>query len=72
MLFFFFSNLIQVDLSGRSCNKVGVSFEAFRTQPSGCVTPVNTCLANQLDELYLEDLRKRDRGLKGDYLVSNW
>jgi hypothetical protein len=28
-----------VDLSGATCNKVGVSFSAFRNQPNACTQP---------------------------------
>jgi hypothetical protein len=35
--------------------QVGSSFSAFRYQPSGCVRPLQTCLANQLKDLLNSD-----------------
>jgi type IV pilus biogenesis protein CpaD/CtpE len=46
------------DFSGLTCNKIGVSFTAFRYQPSGCGNWPQACLANQLDDYHKEDLAK--------------
>jgi hypothetical protein len=45
----------RVTVDGRECNKIGVSFEGFTTQPSRCDAPTGSCLHNQLLDLRLED-----------------
>jgi len=57
-------------LSGRTCNKIGVSYEAFRLQPSACSAPVGTCLSAQPDDYFQEDDQKRARGEVGQYLLE--
>jgi len=47
-----FVDQTQVDLSGGTCDKIGVSFSAFRNQNNACSQPVGTCLANQPDDLF--------------------
>eukprot|EP00928_Gymnodinium_smaydae_P050219 TRINITY_DN33802_c0_g1_i1.p1 TRINITY_DN33802_c0_g1~~TRINITY_DN33802_c0_g1_i1.p1 ORF type:complete len:607 (+),score=136.11 TRINITY_DN33802_c0_g1_i1:129-1949(+) len=51
------------DLSGSTCNKIGVSFVAFKWQRSKCDSPVQSCLAGQLDDLHREDTRREEQGL---------
>ena len=49
-----------VDLSGSSCNKIGVSHAAFVMQGERCGGRVGECLRNQLDDLMFAN----DTGLK--------
>ena len=41
-----------VELDGLTCNKIGVSFEAFRTEYGACSNEPGSCLRNQLDDYY--------------------
>lgn len=45
-------NQDNVDKSGLSCNKIGVSYSAFNNQPNACENPPGTCLQNQLVDFY--------------------
>jgi Male gamete fusion factor len=40
------------DLSGRTCDKIGVSFSGFKNQNNPCSARVGNCLHNQLDEIH--------------------
>eukprot|EP00210_Caulerpa_lentillifera_P005322 g5085.t1 len=62
----------QISLDGSECNKVGTSFTAFRFQTDGCSRPVGTCLANQLQDKYDEDLDRASTGQTPVYLISRY
>ena len=51
-----------VAFDGRSCDKIGVSFEAFALQRNACTAKPGSCLANQLDDFREEALLLRDEG----------
>ncbi|KAF2076654.1 hypothetical protein CYY_002024 [Polysphondylium violaceum] len=57
------------DLSGLTCNKIGVSYGAFQNQPNRCAAAFNSCLNNQLSDYYSEDLERVKKGLKPKYLI---
>ena len=61
-----------VTLDGTECNKIGVSYSAFRNQPNPCQQYVGSCLSNQLQTYYQSDLAAAAAGLPGRYLISNW
>jgi hypothetical protein len=61
-----------VSLDGRVCDRVGVGFAAFNSQPSGCSRPIGSCLNGQLQDLIETDLQKRAQGRVGDYLLENY
>ncbi len=45
----------QVDLSGKTCNKIGVSHAAFvNNQANRCTGFVGDCLSNQIEDLWLK------------------
>ena len=44
-----------IDLNGRTCNKVGTSFTAFRTQENPCHQDEQSCLYNQPLDLWADD-----------------
>ncbi len=46
------------EFGGDTCNKIGVSFPAFRYEPGRCSRPPNSCLHNQLDDFHNKDLLK--------------
>mmetsp|Transcript_10828 Transcript_10828/g.24780 ORF Transcript_10828/g.24780 Transcript_10828/m.24780 type:complete len:677 (-) Transcript_10828:27-2057(-) len=60
------------DLSGRTCDKIGVSYTAFKHQANGCDRPPNSCLANQLEDLNEEDVERLAAGGASRYLVSGF
>lgn len=60
------------DLTGDTCNKIGVSFYGFETESKACLTQVGSCLHNQLDDYYTSDNAKRQAGEVGEYFVDNW
>lgn len=39
---------VRFTLDGLECNKIGVSYEAYRGQPNFCSSPLWSCLHNQL------------------------
>jgi len=39
---------VRFTLDGLECNKIGVGYEAFNTQPNFCSSPYWSCLHNQL------------------------
>ena len=50
------------ELDGTVCNKIGVSFEGFRTENGACENAPGSCLRNQLEDFYQRDDQKRQRG----------
>ena len=44
-----------VDLGGKTCNKIGSSFTAFRTQENACSQDQQSCLHNQPLDLWTDD-----------------
>jgi hypothetical protein len=49
-------------LDGRECNKIGISYYAFRTQSNACTVKIGECLNNQIYNYYQNDI---------DLLASN-
>lgn len=60
------------DLSGLTCNKIGVSFTAFTNQPNQCQSPVQSCLSSQIDDLYQKDMQLLSSGQPPLYMVSGF
>ncbi|CAJ1429745.1 unnamed protein product [Effrenium voratum] len=60
------------DLSGRTCDKIGVSFTAFRYQPEACNRPAGSCLFSQLENFYLQDLARAQSGQSPMYMVDGF
>ncbi len=61
-----------VSLDGRVCDRVGVGFAAFNSQPSGCSRPIGSCLNGQIQDLIEQDMKKRAQGRVGDFLLENY
>ncbi|KAL3681912.1 hypothetical protein R1sor_024868 [Riccia sorocarpa] len=57
---------------GRECDKIGVSYTAFRYQTDGCDRRSQTCLANQLADFKNEDMQRRKDGLRPFYSVVQY
>ncbi len=60
------------DFSGRTCNKIGVSYSAFKTgQTEKCYKPEGSCLHNQLDSYFTEDTERVNRSLSPLHNVAS-
>ncbi|ETO22865.1 hypothetical protein RFI_14326 [Reticulomyxa filosa] len=46
-----------VTLTGQDCDKIGVSYYAFRYQSQACLKPVGACLSNQLEDFHNTGLK---------------
>jgi hypothetical protein len=73
-----FKNSMLIDKSlvafqGSDCNKIGVSYSAFRyDQGNQCYGHVGSCLKYQLEDYHSSDAEKMSRSLKGDYMLENF
>ena len=56
-------------LDGSTCNKIGVSYTAFRSQGQRCDVPVQSCLGGQLHDLYALDQAALEAGETGAYFA---
>ncbi|KAF7267287.1 hypothetical protein GWI33_019476 [Rhynchophorus ferrugineus] len=61
-----------LDLSGRTCNKAGVGYEAFARQPRKCDASPNSCLQNQPRDLWKRDHDLEASGRKGSYFLKHY
>ncbi|XP_044476823.1 protein HAPLESS 2 [Mangifera indica] len=57
-------------LDGFDCDKIGVSYEAFKAQPSFCSSPFWSCLHNQLWNYREADRNRMDRNQPPLYMVE--
>ncbi|KAM9971542.1 hypothetical protein ACTFIW_011523 [Dictyostelium discoideum] len=60
------------DLSGLTCNKIGVSYSAFQNQPNKCAALFGSCLQNQISDYYNADVTLISNGKKGNYIASQF
>ena len=61
------------DLSGRTCDRIGVSYVAFQQdQADRCNRPQGSCLYGQPDEFYLEDEQRMNQSLSPLYNVRRF
>ncbi|KAG7557482.1 Generative cell specific-1/HAP2 domain [Arabidopsis suecica] len=64
---------VRFTLDGLECNKIGVGYEAFNTQPNFCSSPYWSCLHNQLWNFHEADINRISRhqlplyGLEGRF-----
>ena len=56
-------------LDGRECDKIGVSYYAFKTQGNRCEVEQGSCLNNQIYHFYNEDINNIQKGKKSKYLL---
>jgi hypothetical protein len=56
-------------LDGRECNKIGVSYYAFRTQNVACKVKIGECLNNQIYDYYKADLAFLSDNKTPKYLI---
>lgn len=59
-----------VDLSGYTCDKIGVSYTAFKRQVEKCSRPAQSCLASQLDDIHKANVARKAQGLPPQSFVS--
>lgn len=55
---------------GRDCDRIGVSYYAFRSQSNQCKMKIGDCLNNQIYNLYMDDLQLILAGKWPKYLLS--
>jgi hypothetical protein len=61
--------------TGTHCNKIGVSYTAFRYQGArgeGCNDHIGSCLQNQPHHLWEDDKERMMSGRRGRYMVHNF
>ncbi|XP_057775732.1 protein HAPLESS 2 isoform X1 [Salvia miltiorrhiza] len=61
---------VRFTLDGLECNKIGVSYEAFNTQPDFCAAPYWSCLHNQLWNFWDADQNRISRNQVPLYCVQ--
>jgi len=57
-------------LDGRECNKIGVSYSAFRNQQNRCLMRIGDCLNNQISDLFNSDLNRLSKGKPSNFILS--
>nr|BAE71142.1 generative cell specific-1 [Lilium longiflorum] len=57
-------------LDGLECNKIGVSYDAYRSQPNFCSSPLWSCLHNQLWHFWEADQNQIRRNQPPEYVVE--
>lgn len=55
---------------GRECNKIGISYSAFRKQNEKCNSRIGDCLHNQISDFYEEDIERLSAGQASLNLIS--
>ncbi|XP_071689578.1 protein HAPLESS 2-like [Rutidosis leptorrhynchoides] len=61
---------VRFTLDGLDCDKIGVGYEAFNSQPSFCSAPFKSCIHNQLWNFWESDKSRIDRRLDPLYVVQ--
>lgn len=56
-------------LDGLECNKIGVGYEAFRSQPNFCSSPLDSCLGDQLSKFWEIDKNRVNNSQPPQYVV---
>lgn len=64
------SSLLTFD--GSECDKIGISYYAFRTQGDRCEVGVSTCINNQIYDLLQSDNERIQKGQKPLYLINEY
>ncbi|CAN6222982.1 unnamed protein product [Urochloa humidicola] len=55
---------------GPECNKIGVGYQAFQSQPNFCSAPLSSCLNEQLSNFWESDKNRIDRNQVPQYIVE--
>ncbi|XP_052168258.1 protein HAPLESS 2-B isoform X4 [Oryza glaberrima] len=56
-------------LDGLECNKIGVGYKAFRSQPNFCSSPLDSCLGDQLSKFWEIDKNRVNNSQPPQYVV---
>uniref|UniRef100_A0A0E0EU08 Generative cell specific-1/HAP2 domain-containing protein n=1 Tax=Oryza meridionalis TaxID=40149 RepID=A0A0E0EU08_9ORYZ len=56
-------------LDGLECSKIGVGYEAFRSQPNFCSSPLDSCLSDQLSKFWEIDKNRVNNSQPPQYVV---
>ena len=57
--------------SGLECNKIGVSYSAFRNEEGKCGKPIGSCIRNQIEDYVQADLQRIQVGQSPNYFISS-
>lgn len=57
-------------IDGRECNKIGVSYSAFRSQANQCLARIGECLNNQIYDLMQNDFNRISNGNPANFIIS--
>jgi len=60
------------DLTGQTCDRIGVGYTAFKFATERCRKPAGSCLGNQPDDLYKADKKLLEENRAPDYLLQRW
>lgn len=72
MVNWMFVEKTRFDLDGNTCNKIGVSYNAFQAESNKCANTVGSCLGNQLDALWSQDVIKKLSGQTPSLLLERF
>jgi hypothetical protein len=61
-----------VDLTGQTCNKIGVGYWAFRNEANKCRNYAGSCIMNQPDEVLEKDKVRVAQGLPPNHLMRRY
>ncbi|KJE97573.1 hypothetical protein CAOG_007409 [Capsaspora owczarzaki ATCC 30864] len=61
-----------VDLTGATCDKIGVGFTPFRYQEGQCTRPSGSCLNNQPKDFWTADTTLRRQGKMVNYFLERY
>lgn len=62
----------RITFDGRECDKIGVSYSAFRYASDKCNQRVGSCLANQLDDYHEEDMERKRSGESPKFFLEGF
>ncbi|XP_015696483.1 protein HAPLESS 2-B isoform X1 [Oryza brachyantha] len=61
---------VRFTLDGLECNKIGVGYEAYSSQPNFCSSPLQSCLGDQLWNFWESDKIRVNNSQPPQYLVQ--
>ncbi|CAK65033.1 unnamed protein product (macronuclear) [Paramecium tetraurelia] len=54
------------------CNKIGVSYTSFKNERNSCKKLIRSCLQNQLEDLYQNDIAQLNNNSQPTYLIQKY
>ncbi|XP_020586729.1 protein HAPLESS 2 isoform X2 [Phalaenopsis equestris] len=61
---------VRFTFDGLECNKIGIGYEAYRSQPNFCSSPLWSCLHNQLWHFWEADQNRISRNQPPQYVIE--